>query len=84
MAIKDLSSQKNVCHNGRHFLPCLSTAATSILMMYLIISKGEIMSKSEELKKELEVLTSRRDRMQQNLYEVEKRINEIVNKLKKQ
>jgi prefoldin subunit 5 len=53
-------------------------------MMYHIISKGEIMSKSEELKKELEVLTSRRDRMQQNLYEVEKRINEIVNQLKKQ
>jgi prefoldin subunit 5 len=52
--------------------------------MYLIISKGDIMSKSEELKKELEVLTSRRDRMQQNLYEVEKRINEIVNKLKKE
>ncbi|MFJ8244583.1 hypothetical protein ACIQ4Z_08910 [Peribacillus asahii] len=41
------------------------------------------MSKTEELKKELQVLTSRRDRMQQNLYEVEKRINEIVNELKK-
>ncbi|USK61738.1 hypothetical protein [Peribacillus asahii] len=41
------------------------------------------MSKTEELKQELQVLTSRRDRMQQNLYEVEKRINEIVNELKK-
>ncbi|HWL26174.1 MAG TPA: hypothetical protein VNR38_20910 [Ureibacillus sp.] len=41
------------------------------------------MSKIEELKKELQALTSRRDRMQQNLYEVEKRINEIVNELKK-
>jgi len=41
------------------------------------------MSKTEELKKELQVLTSRRDRMQQNLYEVEKRINEIVNQLNK-
>jgi prefoldin subunit 5 len=41
------------------------------------------MSKTEELKKELQVLTGRRDRMQQNLYEVEKRINEIVNELKK-
>ena len=36
------------------------------------------MSKTEELKQELQVLTSRRDRMQKNLYEVEKRINEIV------
>ena len=45
---------------------------------------GEIMSKIEELKQELQVLTSRRDRMQKNLYEVEKRINEIVNELKKQ
>jgi prefoldin subunit 5 len=42
------------------------------------------MSKIEELKQELQVLTSRRDRMQKNLYEVEKRINEIVNELKKQ
>ncbi|WHY03321.1 hypothetical protein [Neobacillus sp. DY30] len=42
------------------------------------------MSKIEELKKELQILTSRRDRMQQNLYEVEKRINEIVNEMKKQ
>jgi hypothetical protein len=32
----------------------------------------------------LQVLTSRRERMQKNLYEVEKRINEIVNELKKQ
>jgi hypothetical protein len=32
----------------------------------------------------LQVLTSRRDRMQKNLYEVEKRINEIVDELKKQ
>jgi hypothetical protein len=45
---------------------------------------GEIMSKTEELNQELQVLTSRRDRMQKNLYEVEKRINEIVNELKKQ
>jgi prefoldin subunit 5 len=42
------------------------------------------MNKTEELKQELKVLTSRRDRMQKNLYEVEKRINEIVNELKKQ
>ncbi|WP_264757806.1 hypothetical protein [Neobacillus dielmonensis] len=42
------------------------------------------MSKTEELKKELQVLTGRRDRMQQNLYEVEKRISEIVKELKKQ
>jgi prefoldin subunit 5 len=42
------------------------------------------MSKTEELKEELQVLTSRCDRMQQNLYEVEKRINEIVGELKKQ
>lgn len=41
------------------------------------------MSKTEELKQELQVLTSRRDRMQKNLYEVEKRINEIINELKK-
>jgi len=41
------------------------------------------MSKTEELKEELQVLTARRDRMQQNLYEVEKRINEIVTELKK-
>jgi prefoldin subunit 5 len=41
------------------------------------------MSKIEELNQELQVLTSRRDRMQKNLYEVEKRINEIVNELKK-
>jgi prefoldin subunit 5 len=41
------------------------------------------MSKIEELKQELQVLTSRRDRMQKNLYEVEKRINEIANELKK-
>jgi prefoldin subunit 5 len=49
----------------------------------IIISGEEIMSKTEELRKELQVLTNRRDRMQQNLYEVEKRINEIVNELKK-
>ncbi|MCM3727063.1 hypothetical protein M3226_15380 [Neobacillus cucumis] len=46
------------------------------------------MSKTEELKQdlkqELQVLSSRRDRMQKNLYEVEKRINEIVKELKKQ
>lgn len=42
------------------------------------------MSKTEKLKQELQVLTSRRDRMQKNLYEVEKRINEIVNELKQQ
>ncbi|WP_257984436.1 hypothetical protein [Neobacillus cucumis] len=42
------------------------------------------MSKIEELKQELQVLTARRDRMQKNLYEVEKRINEIVTELKKQ
>lgn len=44
---------------------------------------GEFMSKIEELKQELQVLTSRRDRMQKNLYEVEKRINEITIELKK-
>ncbi|MDR6123679.1 prefoldin subunit 5 [Bacillus sp. SLBN-46] len=42
------------------------------------------MSKVEKLKQELQVLTSRRDRMQKNLYEVEKRINEIVAELKEQ
>ncbi|MEH6994602.1 hypothetical protein V7075_18135 [Neobacillus drentensis] len=42
------------------------------------------MSKTEELKQELQVLTSRRDRMQKTLYEVEKRINEIINELKNQ
>ncbi|WML56223.1 hypothetical protein [Neobacillus sp. PS2-9] len=42
------------------------------------------MSKVEKLKQELQVLTSRRDRMQKNLYEVEKRINEIVSELKQQ
>jgi predicted nucleic acid-binding Zn-ribbon protein len=42
------------------------------------------MNKTEELNQELQVLTSRRDRMQKSLYEVEKRINEIVNELKKQ
>jgi predicted nucleic acid-binding Zn-ribbon protein len=52
----------------------------------MIFSKlgGEVMSKTEELNQELQVLTSRRERMQKNLYEVEKRINEIVNELKKQ
>ncbi|MEH7548225.1 hypothetical protein FB550_101157 [Neobacillus bataviensis] len=38
----------------------------------------------QELKQELQVLSSRRERMQKNLYEVEKRINEIVKELKKQ
>lgn len=42
------------------------------------------MTTTEELKQELQVLTSRRDRIQKNLYDVEKQINEIVNKLKKQ
>ena len=42
------------------------------------------MSKTEKLKQELQVLSSRRDRMQKNLYEVEKRINEIVSELKQQ
>lgn len=42
------------------------------------------MSKTEELKQELQILTTRRDRIQKNLYEVEKRITEIVNELKKQ
>ncbi|MEK3989787.1 MULTISPECIES: hypothetical protein [Robertmurraya] len=41
------------------------------------------MSKAEELKQELQVLSGRRERMQKNLYEVEKRINEIVKELKK-
>ncbi|CAM4035081.1 hypothetical protein [Mesobacillus thioparans] len=37
----------------------------------------------EELKQQLSVLTARRDRMQKNLYEVEKEIAEINNKLAK-
>jgi chromosome condensin MukBEF ATPase and DNA-binding subunit MukB len=37
----------------------------------------------EELKEQLSVLTARRDRMQKNLYEVEKEIAEITNKLAK-
>lgn len=39
--------------------------------------------KKEELKQQLSVLTARRERMQKNLYEVEKEINEITNKLAK-
>lgn len=35
----------------------------------------------EELKQKLSVLTARRERMQNNLYEVEKEINEINKKL---
>jgi chaperonin cofactor prefoldin len=37
----------------------------------------------DELKEQLSVLTARRDRMQKNLYEVEKEIAEITNKLSK-
>ncbi|WLR54712.1 hypothetical protein LC048_20245 [Mesobacillus subterraneus] len=37
----------------------------------------------DELKEQLRVLTARRDRMQKNLYEVEKEIAEITNKLAK-
>lgn len=37
----------------------------------------------EELKQQLSVLTARRDRMQKNLYEVEKEISEINSKLAK-
>ncbi len=37
----------------------------------------------EELKEQLSVLTARRDRMQKNLYEVEKEIAGITNKLAK-
>jgi septal ring factor EnvC (AmiA/AmiB activator) len=37
----------------------------------------------EELKQKLSVLTARRDRMQKNLYEVEKEISEINSKLAK-
>ncbi len=37
----------------------------------------------EELKQQLGVLTARRDRMQKNLYEVEKEIAEINKKLAK-
>lgn len=37
----------------------------------------------EELKQQLSVLTARRDRMQNNLYEVEKEISEINSKLAK-
>jgi len=35
----------------------------------------------EELKQQLSVLTGRRDRMQKNLYEVEKEIAEVNKKL---
>lgn len=37
----------------------------------------------DELKAQLSVLTARRDRMQKNLYEVEKEIAEITSKLAK-
>lgn len=37
----------------------------------------------EELKQQLNVLTARRDRMQKNLYEVEKEITEINKKMVK-
>jgi prefoldin subunit 5 len=37
----------------------------------------------EELKQQLSVLTARRERMQKNLYEIEKEITEINNKLAK-
>ncbi|WP_423408837.1 hypothetical protein AABM38_01745 [Heyndrickxia sp. MSNUG] len=37
----------------------------------------------EELKEQLSVLTARRDRMQKNLYEVEKEIAELNKKLAK-
>lgn len=37
----------------------------------------------DDLKQQLSVLTARRDRMQKNLYEVEKEIAEITNKLAK-
>jgi prefoldin subunit 5 len=37
----------------------------------------------EELKQQLSVLTGRRERMQKNLYEVEKEITEINKKLSK-
>ncbi|MEH7883620.1 hypothetical protein V7654_04765 [Bacillus sp. JJ1609] len=37
----------------------------------------------EELKQQISVLTARRDRMQKNLYEVEKEIAEINKKLAK-
>ncbi|WP_246943541.1 hypothetical protein [Bacillus pinisoli] len=39
--------------------------------------------KREELKQQLNVLTARRERMQNNLYEVEKEITEITKKLSK-
>ncbi|MEH7444310.1 hypothetical protein V7201_18530 [Bacillus sp. JJ1122] len=39
--------------------------------------------KKEELKEQLSVLTARRDRMQKNLYEVEKEIAEVNKKLAK-
>ncbi|WP_257391693.1 hypothetical protein [Mesobacillus jeotgali] len=39
--------------------------------------------KKEDLKQQLSVLTARRDRMQKNLYEVEKEISEINSKLAK-
>lgn len=35
----------------------------------------------EELKQQLSVLTARRERMQKNLYEVEKEITEVTKKL---
>jgi chaperonin cofactor prefoldin len=39
--------------------------------------------KKEELKQQLSVLTARRDRIQKNLYDVEKEINELNKKISK-
>lgn len=39
--------------------------------------------KKEDLKQQLSVLTGRRERMQKNLYEVEKEITEITKQLRK-
>jgi chromosome condensin MukBEF ATPase and DNA-binding subunit MukB len=45
--------------------------------------KGLMSVTKEELKQQLSVLTARRDRMQKNLYEVEKEIAEVNKKLAK-
>lgn len=59
--------------------------ATEFTKRALLNNGGlDLMSETkDELKEQLSVLTARRDWMQKNLYEVEKEIAEITNKLAK-